>query len=208
MSEGKIKFSCACGKAYKVRGEYAGRKIKCNSCGESILIPNASESITSARAEAVSQRAVIPSKRLAAASGASPAAKPAEAPVKHSGDTQVIEIPDITQERKKYERKRDEEMKKGEGKLVQFEAGKPVKSFRVDKDSTLGRGSGCTIQVKDPTISKEHVRFEYKMGIFIATDNGSANGLVVNGKKLRRASLKDTDVLQLGNVVFRFDCGK
>jgi pSer/pThr/pTyr-binding forkhead associated (FHA) protein len=46
------------------------------------------------------------------------------------------------------------------------------------------------------------------MGMFIATDTGSTNGLAVNGKKVRRASLKDGDVLQLGDVVLRIDCGK
>jgi len=216
MSEGKIKFSCDCGKAYKVPEEFAGKKVKCKQCGESIVVPSASESVSSARAEAVSQRSVVASSRLktpsgdgsSGRSGAIAAAKPAAE--RKGGDTQVIEVPDLTPEKKKYERKRDDEsLKKGEAKLVQFEAGKPVKSHRLDKDDrTLGRGSSCAIQVKDPTISKEHVRFEYKMGMFIATDCGSANGLVINGKKLRRASLKDCDVLQLGGVVFRIDCGK
>jgi hypothetical protein len=218
MSEGKIKFSCDCGKAYKVQEEFAGKKVRCKQCGESIVVPSASESVSSARAEAVSQRSVLQSKRLSPASGdgearvssrlAPAAAKPPER--RHSGDTQVVEVVDLTPERKKYERKRDDEsIKKGEGKLVQFEAGKAVKSYRLDReDRTLGRSSSCGIQVKEPSISKEHVRFEYKMGMFIATDLGSANGLVVNGKKLRRTSLKDTDVLQLGSVVFRLDCGK
>lgn len=220
MSEGKIKFSCDCGKAYKVPEEFAGKKVKCKQCGESILVPSASESVNSARAEAVSQRSLSAqssrrspsgegkvSAKLPAAAPKPAAAKPAER--KHTGDTQVIEVPDITLDRKKYERKRDEEIKKGEGRLVQFEAGKPVKSFRIDKENrTIGRGSSCEVQLKDPSVSKEHVRLEYKMGMFIATDAGSANGLVVNGKKLRRASLKDTDVLQLGNVVLRIDCGK
>jgi hypothetical protein len=214
MSEGKIKFSCDCGKAYKVPEEFAGKKVRCKQCGESILVPSASESVNSARAEAVSQRSVIASKRLKSASsdgggGGKTHAPPATRPAARSGDTQVVDIPDLTPERKKYERKRDEEIKKGEGKLVQFEAGKPVKSYRLDKETrTLGRSSSCEIQVKDSTISKEHVRFEYKMGMFIATDLSSANGLVVNGKKLRRASLKDEDVIQLGSVVFRIDCGK
>src|SRR5262249_9017903 len=121
MSEGKIKFSCDCGKAYKVPEEFAGKKVRCKQCGESILVPSASEAVSSTRAEAVSQRSVLPSKRLKTPSddgGGRPSAPAAPKPAerRQGGDTQVVEIADLTQERKKYERKRDEEMKKGEGK--------------------------------------------------------------------------------------------
>ena len=125
------------------------------------------------------------------------------------GDTQVVHHDDQTPDIKKYTRKRDEEIARGTGKLVLFDSGKAIKSFRLDKDEkTLGRSASCGIQVDQKSVSKEHVRFEYKMGMFIATDSGSTNGLVVNGKKVRRASLKDGDILQLGDVVLRIDCGK
>ena len=100
-------------------------------------------------------------------------------------------------------------MARGTAKVVLFEDGKPAKSFRLDKEpKKLGRGSSNDIQIEKKSISKSHLRFEYMMGMFIATDTQSTNGLVVNGKKVRRASLKDGDVLQLGDVVLRIDCGK
>ncbi len=215
MSEATIKFSCECGKAYKVPDKFAGKRVRCKNCGETVAVPSASESISSARAAAVSQRSVVSgsSKRLSAEGGspakvASARLAPAQAPRK-AGDTQVIETPDISQDMKKYVRKRDEEMMRGTGKLVLFEDGKPTKSFRVDKEpKTVGRGSSNDIVIEKKTISKNHLRLEYMMGMFIATDTQSTNGLVVNGKKVRRASLKDGDVIQLGDVVLRLDCGK
>lgn len=217
MSEGTIKFACECGKAYKVPDKFAGKRVKCKNCGETVAVPSASEPISSARAAAVSQRSVVSgsSKRLPEGGSGKSAkvssarlgsAQPARRP---GGDTQVFEAVDLTQERKKYERKRDEEMARGTGKLVLFEDGKPVKSFRLDKEpKTLGRGSSNDIQIEKKSVSKNHLRFEYMMGMFIATDTQSTNGVVVNGKKVRRASLKDGDVIQLGDVVLRIDCGK
>ena len=242
MSEGTIKFACECGKAYKVPEAYAGKRVVCKVCGEKVAVPSSSESVSSARASAVSQRSVVSSKRVpaededekpkksssklaasgsarlpsgsgkVASSGAGktsaklPSAAPARKP---GGDTQVFEAIDLTQEKKKYERKRDEDIAKATAKLTYFENGKATKSFRLDKDpKTLGRSSSSDIKLESKSVSKSHVRFEYMMGMFIATDTQSTNGVVVNGKKVRRASLKDGDVLQLGEVVLRIDCGK
>src|SRR5262249_51799963 len=36
---GWIRFRCACGKQFQVQAEYAGRKTKCPSCGEPVVIP-------------------------------------------------------------------------------------------------------------------------------------------------------------------------
>lgn len=218
MSEGTIKFACECGKAYKVPDKFAGKRVKCKNCGETVAVPSASEQISSARAAAVSQRSLSSggsSKRVAAESGGS--AKQAKVssarlgtPVRRpGGDTQAVEAIDLTPELKKYQRKRDEEMARGTGKLVLFEDGKATKSFRLDKEpKTLGRGSSNDIVVEKKSISKSHLKLEFMMGMYIATDTQSTNGLVVNGKKVRRASLKDGDVIQLGDVVLRIDCGK
>jgi hypothetical protein len=208
MSEGTIKFACECGKAYKVPDKFAGKRVKCKNCGETVAVPSASEKISSARAAAVSQRSVMSSGKnpKVASARLGVAQPPAKRP---GGDTQLIEAIDLAPERKKYERKRDEEMARGTGKLVLFEDGKATKSFRLDKEpKTLGRGSSNDIVIEKKSISKAHLRFEFMMGMYIATDTQSTNGLVVNGKKVRRASLKDGDVLQLGDVVLRIDCGK
>jgi hypothetical protein len=217
VSEGTIKFACSCGKAYKVEAKHAGKRMRCKQCDETIAIPSASEQISSARAAAVSQRSVGASgssKRMSQGSGrsakvASARLAPAQPARRPGGDTQTFEAVDLTPELKKYQKKRDEEMARGTGKVILFEDGKPTKSFRLDKESkTLGRGSSNDIQIEKKCVSKQHLRFEYMMGMFIVTDTQSTNGLVVNGKKVRRVSIKDGDVIQLGEVVLRVDCGK
>src|SRR5437660_11518719 len=111
MSEATIKFSCECGKAYKVPDKFAGKRVRCKHCGETVAVPSAAEQISSARAAAVSQRSVVSgsSKRISSESSSKPAkvssarlgsAQPARRP---GGDTQVFEAVDLTPELKKYQ---------------------------------------------------------------------------------------------------------
>jgi len=209
MSEGTIKFACECGKAYKVPADFAGKRVKCKQCGEKVTVPSESEAVSSTRAAAVSQRSVVSSERLPKAPASAPAPKKPAQPRRPGSDTEVIEVPDIAPEMKVYQKKRDDDMKRGDGKLVLFEDKKPLKSFRLDKDpKVVGRGEKCAIRIDQPTVSKEHIKIEYQMGMFTATDQQSTNGLVVNGKKIRRAGLKDGDVIQLGDAIMRIDCAK
>jgi hypothetical protein len=235
-----IKFACECGKAYKVPEKYAGKRVRCKNCGETVAVPSESSStLTSARAAAVSQRSVMGSGRhaeeedepeesgedegdedekprpsgssarnRAAATAAGAVAKPPQR--RPGGDTQEFEPVDLTPELKRYQKKRDDEsLGRGVGKLTLFEEGKPTKAWKIEKtERSIGRSERCDIKVPSKTVSKEHVRLEYKLGTYIATDQNSLNGVVVNAKKVRRASLRDGDLIQLGDVVLRFEVGK
>jgi hypothetical protein len=219
-----IKFACSCGKAYKVPEKFSGKRVKCKDCGEAIRVPSETESsIPSGRAAAVSKRSVVPSQRVPGVSGRSAPSgssgrapsgssgrAPAAAPRRSSG-TERFEPVDLNAggEMKAYARKRsDEEFKRGEGRLTLFDAAskKPSKAFRLSKDdATIGRGE-CTVKVPLASVSKEHAKIEYKLGTYIITDMQSQNGVLVNGRVVRRASLKDGDVLQLGEAILRLDC--
>ncbi len=229
-----IKFACGCGKAYKVPEKFAGKRVKCKECGEAVRVPSESEAeVGSTRAAAVSKRSILASQRVPAstgsasgrvssksgrtsgrapAGGSSRSAAPAtSARTKRPGSgTERFEPVDLNEgnELKKFARKRDEEFKRGEGRFTYFEGGKPVKAYRLTKgDMTIGRDDACTITVPCASVSKEHAKVEYKLGTFIITDQQSSNGLLVNGKSVRRCSLKDGDVLQLGEAILRIDCG-
>ena len=92
--------------------------------------------------------------------------------------------------------------------MTYFENGKPKKAFKVNrKGATIGRDDGCSISVPSDSVSSKHLKLEYKLGTFIATDLQSTNGIVLNGRSVRRASLKSGDVLQLGEAILRIDCG-
>ncbi len=212
-----IKFACSCGKAYKVPEKFSGKRVKCKDCGEAIRVPSESESsIPSTRTSAVSKRSVMSSQRVSGRSAgvsgrAAPSSSSQRSERKGSG-TERFEPVDLSEgnQLKQFQRKRtDEEFKRGEGRVTLFDAatGKPSKAFRLGKDdTTVGRGDGCTIKLPLASVSKEHAKIEYKLGTFIVTDLQSSNGVLVNGRVVRRASLKDGDVLQLGEAILRIDC--
>lgn len=212
-----IKFACSCGKAYKVPEKFSGKRVKCKDCGEAIRVPSETESsIPSGRAAAVSKRSVVSSQRVPGMSGRSAPSgssgrAPVAAPRRAGSGTERFEPVDLNEggEQKAYARKRtDEEFKRGEGRLTLFDAAtkKPSKAFRLGKDDvTIGRGD-CTIKVPLASVSKEHAKVEYKLGTYIITDMQSSNGVLVNGRVVRRASLKDGDLLQLGEAILRLDC--
>ena len=56
-------------------------------------------------------------------------------------------------------------------------------------EAKIGRAESCGVTLENQSVSGEHVKLEYKLGTFIATDLQSTNGLVVNGRTVRRASL-------------------
>jgi hypothetical protein len=212
-----IKFACSCGKAYKVPENLSGKRVRCKQCGEAIRVPSESEgSVNSSRASAVSKRSVVSSQRLEAAGGKSrrsAAATSARAPAakKAGSGTERFEAVDLSEgnQLKHYARKRsDEEFKRGEGRLTLFEAGgKPLKAYRVGReDVTIGRGDSSTVKLNVASVSKEHAKIEYKLGTYIITDLQSSNGVLVNGRVIRRSSLKDGDILQLGEAILRLDC--
>lgn len=112
-------------------------------------------------------------------------------------------------EAKVYTRKkeREEPLPRGEGRLTYFEGTKPKKSFKLgEKGGVVGRGGKSSIKLPSESVSGEHMKLEFKLGSFIATDLRSTNGIKVNGKVVRRTSLKDGDIIQLGDVVLRLDC--
>jgi hypothetical protein len=221
-----IKFACDCGKAYKVPDKFSGKRVKCKQCGEAIRVPSESQAgVASARASAVSKRSVLKSQRVDKAtsrrssrssrtSGRTSARISARtsAKVKRAkpgAKTERVKVVDLIEGNaiKQYRAKKTEEFKRGEGRLTFFEGTKPVKAFRLSKKGTVvGRSERCGVTLELSSVSDEHMKLEYKLGTFITTDLQSKNGVVVNGRSIRRCSLKRGDVIQLGDAVLRFDC--
>ena len=68
----------------------------------------------------------------------------------------------------------------------------------------IGRGHRAQIDIPDPLASRRHCQIEIKGDLFFARDLDSANGTLVNGKRVSFAALLDGDRLQVGSTVFRF----
>jgi predicted component of type VI protein secretion system len=63
------------------------------------------------------------------------------------------------------------------------------RTLRVDKDNiVVGRSAKCDVIVRDPDVSRRHVRVELVNGELWAEDMGSSNGSLVDGEPLARRS--------------------
>jgi pSer/pThr/pTyr-binding forkhead associated (FHA) protein len=91
-------------------------------------------------------------------------------------------------------------------RLVSYRGSKIDLAFPLhDKRVTIGREADNAIQLPDEKISKHH-------GVILQTKDGwavedlhSTNGILVNGKRVERAALKDGDTVNLGPYEFQFE---
>ena len=75
-----------------------------------------------------------------------------------------------------------------------------VKQRRV----VLGRSRDCDIQLSDTNVSRRHAELRQEGASYWMVDLGSTNGMEVNGKRVKRAKLRDGDTVTIGatDVVF------
>ncbi len=73
--------------------------------------------------------------------------------------------------------------------------------------ATLGRDATNTIPLgNDTTVSRRHAAVHAENGGFIVSDEGSSNGIYLNGVKVAGSQpLRPGDELQVGNTRFRFE---
>ena len=69
----------------------------------------------------------------------------------------------------------------------------------------IGRSKECDIQLADPNVSRRHDEVRQEGAAYWAVDLDSTNGMEVNGRRLKRAKLRQGDRITLGSteLVFR-----
>ena len=73
---------------------------------------------------------------------------------------------------------------------------------------TIGRDPGCNIVLNHVSISRVHAYVEERNGRAYIVDNGSTNGLLLNGKKLSgRKELKEKDIILITNSKLVYTAG-
>lgn len=72
------------------------------------------------------------------------------------------------------------------------------------RDIAIGRGPGVDVTTKDPSMSRVHCRILLTTDQVIVTDQRSANGTIVNGRKIDRATIVSGATLKLGQSQFRY----
>ena len=86
-------------------------------------------------------------------------------------------------------------------RLVPLEGGNTIE---LSRDLTVvGRKEDCDLRLDHKSISKFHCVIVKMENTLLLRDLGSTNGTVVNGKKIRRATLKNNDCLNVANLPFR-----
>jgi hypothetical protein len=75
-----------------------------------------------------------------------------------------------------------------------------VKQRRV----VIGRSRDCDIQLTDSNVSRRHAELRQEGASYWIVDLGSTNGMEVNGKRVKRAKLRDGDTITLGSTDVRF----
>jgi ABC transport system ATP-binding/permease protein len=78
-------------------------------------------------------------------------------------------------------------------------------ALHVSSRQVIGRGEECDISVNHPSVSRVHAEVHnLGDGRYELVDRESANGIRVNGVELPRGILDARDMIELGDVVFKF----
>lgn len=82
-----------------------------------------------------------------------------------------------------------------------------LKEVALQEQLTIGRKTGNDLVIEDQAVSGRHARIVKIHAVYFLEDLKSTNGTHVNGQRIDRKQLKDTDVITLGThrLVFRDD---
>jgi pSer/pThr/pTyr-binding forkhead associated (FHA) protein len=79
------------------------------------------------------------------------------------------------------------------------------RKFVLSQDKyVIGRGPGAEIDTRDDMVSRSHAELFKQNGRVIIRDLKSHNGIYVNNCKIDQWTLKDGDVVRMGNTLFQF----
>jgi len=70
-------------------------------------------------------------------------------------------------------------------------------------DNVLGRDQGCDIHFQVDGVSKRHITLTVSDDAVYVQDMGSANGTFLNGKLIKRATIKSGDKVGLPNGILQ-----
>jgi pSer/pThr/pTyr-binding forkhead associated (FHA) protein len=79
-----------------------------------------------------------------------------------------------------------------------------VESPLGEEEVLIGRGGDCHIVLRDPSVSRHHAKVTPIHNGFFVEDLRSTNGVLLNGRRVRKHVLKDGDLVQIGTHELRF----
>lgn len=72
------------------------------------------------------------------------------------------------------------------------------------REWSVGRSQLCDVVLEDPTVSSKHAIIRCEQGIWHIFDNGSTNGVKLNGSKVSNIRFQHDDVLSIGSIKLLF----
>jgi pSer/pThr/pTyr-binding forkhead associated (FHA) protein len=78
------------------------------------------------------------------------------------------------------------------------------RTLDVERSATIGRDAACDLRLRDASISRRHARVELAGAGWEIVDEGSRNGVTIDGARVERRRLVDGQEFQLGEVLLRF----
>jgi len=70
---------------------------------------------------------------------------------------------------------------------------------------TLGRSKECDLWLPLPDVSRQHARLFFAKGEWVIQDLASKNGIIVNGAKVARMTLRIGDQIEVGGFKFQVE---
>jgi len=101
--------------------------------------------------------------------------------------------------------KKIELKEEGEASLLVLEGELEMPEYALQENTSIGRSPSNDIVLKETKVSRQHATINYRDGNYIIVDLKSSNGILVNGKKVDEASLKDGDEVKVGSFKFQFN---
>ena len=91
-------------------------------------------------------------------------------------------------------------------KLVVVEKKKVVSEWSIEGEETvIGRDPDCQVTLDNPSVSRRHAKVVGMYDGFIIEDLDSTNGVVLNGRRVRKHMLADGDCVYIGSIELRFE---
>ena len=87
--------------------------------------------------------------------------------------------------------------------LVEMDGGRILRQFEMTEESyKLGRGKDCDFVFDTPKVSRHHATLKRESsGTYVISDNGSRNGLFINGNKTTSHTLLHGDIINISRRV-------
>src|SRR5215217_3796658 len=74
-----------------------------------------------------------------------------------------------------------------------------TRTFAAGNDVVIGRDLRADVRIAHPLISRAHLVLRFDQGRWVAIDNGSLNGMYVNGRRVPAVDIQDGQHINIGN---------